>query len=121
MKTNLTLALLSAMLIASPAFAHGEKSPSTGEPVAHDNPGWSGDRSNDPNKMNKESGKYDAAYRYGADTYRKYPKKRYEDLNQAELRANWETARGNSNMTWDEASPTFRDAYNRAYNSKAKR
>ena len=58
---------------------------------------------------------YQPAYRYGMDVYNRNPGKRYEDLDAEELQSNWATARGNSDLGWNDAQEATRDAYNRLY------
>lgn len=60
---------------------------------------------------------YEPAYRYGVDLYNKNTDKSYEDLNQAQLRTDWEQMRGKSTLTWEQAQDAVRDSYNRAYQS----
>lgn len=129
MNSTVKLALLAALLAAStPAFAGGEKSPATGQPIAHESPDWATESKywHDEYPKSAYHGKhkdyalYEPAYKYGYDTYRKNSSKRYEDLNQAELRDNWTSVRGSSTLSWEDAQPAFKDSYNRAYTNKAK-
>jgi len=56
---------------------------------------------------------YEPAYHYGMDAYTKYNGKSYNDLDQAQLKRDWENEKGNSNLSWDQAQSAFRDSYNR--------
>lgn len=58
---------------------------------------------------------YEPAYRYGVEAFNQYGGRRFEDLNESELRANWESSRGTSNLSWDQARDAVRDAYSRMY------
>ncbi|MBN8531286.1 MAG: hypothetical protein J0L97_05435 [Alphaproteobacteria bacterium] len=58
------------------------------------------------------------AYRYGWDLYDRSNSRAYNDLDQEQLRKNWEQARGDSNLDWNTAEPAIRDAYNRRHNNR---
>ncbi|MDX2111405.1 MAG: hypothetical protein SFY80_14330 [Verrucomicrobiota bacterium] len=55
---------------------------------------------------------YHPAYRTGYEGRNQYPGKTYEEV-EAELQHNYEKARGNSTLRWDEAKHATRDAWNR--------
>ncbi len=61
---------------------------------------------------------YEPAYQYGVELYKMNPNKRYEDLDQSQLQAEWMKKRGNSILTWDQAQEASRDSYNRLYNNR---
>ena len=61
---------------------------------------------------------YQPAYRYGVELYIKNPGKRFEDIDQSQLPAGWDKARGNSNLNWEDAQLATRDAYDRMYNNR---
>ena len=52
------------------------------------------------------------AYRYGVETWRKYPGGQFDDL-EPELARGWETYRGASSLEWESAQPAARDAWDR--------
>lgn len=60
---------------------------------------------------------YQPAYRYGADIYGKNPGVTYDELDQAQLRRDWNDARGASKLSWEDANPATRDAYMRLYDA----
>jgi len=60
---------------------------------------------------------YEPAYQFGVNTYNQNSSTRYSDLDQARLKADWERARGTSTLSWEQAQPAMRDAYDRLYNS----
>jgi hypothetical protein len=64
-------------------------------------------------KPNRDYSSYEPAYRYGVELYDLNPGRRYDDLDQTELRRGWNQSRGNSSMSWDDAREAARDAYNR--------
>src|SRR5262249_10296536 len=53
---------------------------------------------------------YQPAYHYGVEVYSQHPNRRFEDLDEAELRAGWEKSRGTSTIEWDQARDATRDA-----------
>ena len=55
---------------------------------------------------------YSPAYRYGAESYNKYPDRSYDDV-EPELQRDWGTARGNSKLEWEHAKHATRDAWHR--------
>lgn len=61
---------------------------------------------------------YEPAYRYGVDLYNRNPNTAYDQLNQSELDKGWTSARGNSNLNWNDAQMATRDAYNRMYQNR---
>jgi len=63
---------------------------------------------------------YEPAYQYGMNMYNQYNGRRWEDLDQDRLRAEWERAHGNSTLTWDQAQNAAHDAYMRMYNQQNK-
>jgi hypothetical protein len=69
--------------------------------------------------MNRDYSAYEPAYRYGVELYDRNPGRRYDDLDQTELRRGWNEMRGNSNMSWDDAREASRDAYNRMDHDRA--
>jgi hypothetical protein len=63
---------------------------------------------------------YEPAYRFGLYNYNQNNGKRYEDLDMAQLKSDWERMRGNSKLTWEQAQPAVQDAYNRIYENNNK-
>jgi len=63
---------------------------------------------------------YEPAYQYGYNAYNQNPGKRFDELDQLQLRSNWDANRGNSTLTWDQAQQASRDAYERLYNNRIK-
>lgn len=63
---------------------------------------------------------YEPAYRYGVEMYNRNPTRSFNDLSQSELERGWTQARGNSNLSWNEARSASQDSYMRLYdNSRA--
>lgn len=133
MKTIFTLALpLIAGILAATypgiASAAGDKAPTAANSQSMTTSSWDSEseywRSNYASRPYYHASRsyyvYEPAYRYGYDTYKKYPGKTYDELDEATLRNGWMTARGHSNLEWNDAMPATRDAYMRAYNGKRK-
>lgn len=59
---------------------------------------------------------YGPAYRYGVDTYTRYPDRSFDD-SEAELERGWQTTRGQSRLEWDRAKHASRDAWHRLSDS----
>lgn len=55
---------------------------------------------------------YRPAYRYGIASYHRYTDRRFDEV-EPDLRSGWESARGESAMTWDEARDASRHAFDR--------
>lgn len=55
---------------------------------------------------------YSPAYRYGVDSYMRYPDRRFEDI-EPELQAGWPAARGSSRLQWQQARHASRDSWQR--------
>jgi hypothetical protein len=55
---------------------------------------------------------YAPAYRYGVDSYTRYPDRRFDDV-EPELSRDWGTARGRSSLEWERAKHATRDAWQR--------
>lgn len=55
---------------------------------------------------------YEPAYWYGIDAGMRYPEESFESL-EPNIRNNWNLARGNSTLEWDDARPAVREAYDR--------
>ena len=55
---------------------------------------------------------YAPAYRYGVDSYSRYPDRKFEDV-EPELGRDWGTARGRSSLEWERAKHASRDAWQR--------
>ncbi|MBE7367537.1 hypothetical protein [Ramlibacter pallidus] len=66
-----------------------------------------------------QSAKYDdysPAYRYGVESYSKYPNRSFDDV-EPELSRDWGTARGKSSLEWERAKHASRDAWHRVSNT----
>lgn len=59
---------------------------------------------------------YQPAYRYGMDSYSKYPNRSFDDV-EPELSRDWGTARGTSSLEWENAKHASRDAWQRVSNA----
>jgi predicted lipid-binding transport protein (Tim44 family) len=59
---------------------------------------------------------YAPAYRYGAESYSKYPDRSFDEV-EPELSRDWGTARGKSSLEWEHAKHASRDAWHRVSNS----
>jgi hypothetical protein len=59
---------------------------------------------------------YSPAYRYGADSYSKYPDRSFDDV-EPELSRDWNGARGKSALEWQHAKHATRDAWQRVSNT----
>jgi hypothetical protein len=57
---------------------------------------------------------YRPAYRYGIDAFGRYESRRFDEI-EPDLRAGWDTARGDSTLDWESARPAARDAYDRLH------
>ncbi|NRF67018.1 hypothetical protein HLB44_08500 [Aquincola sp. S2] len=55
---------------------------------------------------------YSPAYNYGVDAYSRFPGERYEDI-EPRLASDWDSVRGESNLTWERAKDATRDAWQR--------
>ena len=55
---------------------------------------------------------YGPAYRYGAESYNRYPDRRYDEV-ENDLGRDWDNSRGKSNLKWEHAKHATRDAWQR--------
>ena len=55
---------------------------------------------------------YGPAYRYGVETYAKYPDREYDTV-ESEMSRDWDRAKGTSSLSWDRAKYATRDAWMR--------
>ena len=86
------------------------------DPVAEDNY-WRDNYSSRPYVTSgKTYDEYQPAYRYGADSYTKYPDRSFDEI-EPELSRDWSTARGTSSMEWEHAKHATRDAWHRVGNA----
>lgn len=53
---------------------------------------------------------YEPAYKYGYDNYSNYRGRPFEEI-EPDLQRNWETARGNSRLAWNDARGAVRDGW----------
>ncbi|TFZ02255.1 hypothetical protein EZ313_13355 [Ramlibacter henchirensis] len=56
---------------------------------------------------------YSPAYRYGVETYNRYPDRHFDEL-ESDLSTGWSGYRGESRLEWEHARPASRDAWDRA-------
>lgn len=86
------------------------------DPVAEDNY-W---RDNYASRPYASAGtsydQYQPAYRYGMESYSRYPDRSFEDV-EPELSRDWGTARGESSLEWENARHASRDAWHRVSNA----
>lgn len=59
---------------------------------------------------------YQPAYRYGMDSYSKYPNRSFDEV-EPELARDWGSVRGNSSLEWENAKHASRDAWHRVSNA----
>jgi hypothetical protein len=59
---------------------------------------------------------YGPAYRYGVESYSKYPDRSFDEV-EPELSRDWSSARGRSSLEWDNAKHASRDAWHRVSNA----
>lgn len=59
---------------------------------------------------------YAPAYRYGVESYSKYPDRSFDEV-EPELSRDWGTARGKSSLEWEHAKHASRDAWHRVSNA----
>ncbi|MDP3229921.1 MAG: hypothetical protein Q8N13_18385 [Acidovorax sp.] len=59
---------------------------------------------------------YQPAYRFGMDSYSKYPGRSFDDV-EPELSRDWGAARGPSSLEWENARHASRDAWQRVSNA----
>ena len=112
------LALGAALIFQNPAYAADRRVIDSGGPVdwAAQDTYWQKTYPTRPyHTAAKTYETYQPAYRYGADIYAKNPGVTYDKLDQAQLRRDWNDARGTSKLSWEEANPATRDAYMRLY------
>ena len=56
------------------------------------------------------------AYGFGVDAYRRYPGRRYDEI-EPDLERGWDSARGGSSLSWERARHATRDAWDRVSDS----
>jgi hypothetical protein len=59
---------------------------------------------------------YGPAYRYGVDSYSKYPDRQFDEV-ESDLGRDWPNARGKSSLEWERAKHASRDAWHRLSNT----
>jgi hypothetical protein len=59
---------------------------------------------------------YGPAYRYGVDSYSRYPDRSFDEM-ETDLSRDWSKARGESSLEWDKAKHASRDAWHRVSNA----
>ena len=88
---------------------------STADPVVEDTY-WRENFSSRPYTGGSTYDEYQPAYRYGLDSYSKYPNRAFDDI-EPELSRDWGGARGRSSLEWDKAKHATRDAWQRLSNA----
>lgn len=63
---------------------------------------------------NTDYNSYEPAYRYGHDLQNRYRGQRFEDINESELKQDWESMKSKTKQTWEDAKDAVKDAFNRA-------
>lgn len=58
---------------------------------------------------------YRGAYSYGYDLYGQNKGRRYDELNDSDLKAGWERFKDKTELTWERAKDAVKDAYNRVF------
>ncbi|HEX2253567.1 MAG TPA: hypothetical protein VHQ65_09905 [Thermoanaerobaculia bacterium] len=64
---------------------------------------------------------YRPAYRYGWESRARHAGRPWDDKLETELSSGWDSARGTSRLTWDDARPATRDAWVRVDDSTDRR
>ena len=77
---------------------------------------WRDNYSSRPYASGSSYDEYQPAYRYGIDSYSKYPDRSFDDV-EPELGRNWGNARGQSSLDWERAKHATRDAWQRLSNA----
>ncbi len=123
MKQTKLAAFTALMLVATPLVAQAETfnmTDGTGTTTnwTTEDHYWSDNYASRPyyTKTTKYTS-YSPAYRYGYDTYTRYPGRDYSTLDRSELENGWNKARGDSKLTWEQAELATRDEYVRMYNN----
>ncbi|MEO7762304.1 MAG: hypothetical protein ABIS68_10385 [Casimicrobiaceae bacterium] len=55
---------------------------------------------------------YGPAYRYGVDSYTRYPGKKFDEV-ESDLSSDWNRAKGTSRLEWEKAKNATRDSFQR--------
>jgi hypothetical protein len=81
---------------------------------------WQANFPGRPYALNKNYSypKFRPAYQFGVSAFQQFGGESFDSVSQAQLRAEWEQAKGNSDLTWEQAEPAVRDAYIRLYDRK---
>lgn len=85
------------------------------DPVVEDTY-WRDNFSNRPYAAGAQYDDYQPAYRYGLDSYSKYPNRSFDEI-EPELSRDWGGARGKSSLDWEKAKHASRDAWHRVSNA----
>lgn len=88
---------------------------STADPAIEDTY-WRENFSTRPYAGGSTYDEYQPAYRYGLDSYSKYPDRAFDDI-EPELSRDWGGVRGRSSLEWDKAKHAARDAWDRVSNA----
>ena len=77
---------------------------------------WRDNFSSRPYAAGAQYDDYQPAYRYGLDSYSKYPNRSFDDV-EPELSRDWGSVRGKSSLEWENAKHASRDAWLRVGNA----
>lgn len=77
---------------------------------------WRDNFSNRPYAAGAQYDEYQPAFRYGLDSYSKYPNRSFDEI-EPELSRDWGSARGKSSLEWEKAKHATRDAWHRVSNA----
>ncbi|HJQ99506.1 MAG TPA: hypothetical protein VJ826_14420 [Candidatus Polarisedimenticolaceae bacterium] len=73
---------------------------------------WRENYSKQPYASGSTFDDFGPAYRYGWESYSRYPGRKYHDV-ENDLERGWENAKGTSKLTWMKAKNAVRDAWHR--------
>ncbi|WP_119157915.1 hypothetical protein [Caldimonas tepidiphila] len=73
---------------------------------------WRNNYSSRPYASGASYDDYGPAYRYGVDTYNRYPGQSFDEV-EGNLGRDWDTHRGTSSLEWERAKHASRDAWHR--------
>jgi hypothetical protein len=81
------------------------------DPIAED-AYWRNNYASRPYASGVSYDEYRPAYGYGVDAYSRYPDRSFDEL-EPQLRRDWTSQRGSSNLEWERAKHATRDAWHR--------
>ena len=77
---------------------------------------WRDNHATQPYANSSSFDEYSPAYRYGVESYNKYPGRSFDEV-EPELSRDWATARGTSSLEWENAKHATRNAWHRVSNT----